>query len=213
MPASFRRVLLGAFAVLPMLGAASFAPAGTALAANAPSAATAQSFIKQSGEKLVGIVNGSGSAQAKAQKLRDLVDNIVAVDKIGRFVIGRYWRVATPQQRTEYMHLFHQTIANSITNQIQAYEGVKFAVKGTKSGPEGEMVDTSVTRPGQAPADVQWVVASVGGQPKIIDVVVAGTSLRITTRSDYSSVINDNGGQVSALLTAMKQQIKRNAAG
>lgn len=213
MPASFRRVLLGAFAVLPMLGAVSIGTAGTASAAAAPSASAAQAFIKQAGTRLVSIVNGPGSTQAKADKLRELVDNIVAVDQVGKFVLGRYWRVATPAQRTEYMHLFHRTLAYSITNQISAYEGVKFVVDGAKSGPEGEMVFTTVSRPNQSPADVQWVVDTVGGQPKIIDVVVAGTSLRITTRSDYSSVINDNGSQVSALLEAMKQQIKRNQSG
>jgi phospholipid transport system substrate-binding protein len=75
------------------------------------------------------------------------------------------------------------------------------------------MVSTTVTRPGQSPADVQWVVDTVGGKPRIVDVVVEGTSLRITERSDYSSVINDNGGQVSALLDAMKKQIARMEAG
>lgn len=208
MAASFRRVLLGAFAVLPMLGAL---PA-TARAA-APDATTARDFIKQSGDQLVSIVNGPGSNQAKSAKLRALVDRIVAVDQIGRFVLGRYWRVATPAQQQEYLHLFHQTLAYNITNQIRAYKGVTFAVDGAKPGPEGQMVATTVTRPGQSPADVQWVVDTVGGAPRIVDVVVEGTSLRITERSDYSSVINDHGGEVSALLDAMKQQISRIAAG
>ena len=44
---------------------------------------------------------------------------------------------------------------------------------------------------------------------RIIDVIVAGTSLRITTRNDYAGVITDNGGQVSALLKAMQGQINK----
>jgi phospholipid transport system substrate-binding protein len=71
------------------------------------------------------------------------------------------------------------------------------------------VVDTTINRPGQAPADVGWAVDEINGQPKIIDVIVAGTSLRITTRNDYGSVITDNGGQVSALLTAMQNQIAK----
>lgn len=213
MTASFRRVLLGAFAVLPMLGAVSTGLAGTARAATAPNPPTAQNFIKQAGDKLVAIVNGPGSSQAKADDLRTLVQHIVAVDQIARFVISRYWQVATPEQRKEYMHLFHQTLAYNITTQIRAYKGITFTVDGTTTGPEGDMVATDISRPGQAPAHVQWVVSTVGGKPKIVDVVVEGTSLRITERSDYASVINDNGGQVSALLKAMKQQLKRMQAG
>jgi phospholipid transport system substrate-binding protein len=69
------------------------------------------------------------------------------------------------------------------------------------------IVDTTITRPNQPPVDVGWAVDQVDGSPKIVDVIVAGTSLRITTRNDYASVITSNGGQVSALLSAMQNQI------
>ena len=52
----------------------------------------------------------------------------------------------------------------------------------------------------------------VDGAPKIVDVIVAGTSLRITERNDYASVVTSNGGQISALLSAMQGQIDRIAA-
>ncbi|MCF3945518.1 ABC transporter substrate-binding protein [Acidiphilium sp. AL] len=207
MAAYFRRVLLGAFALLPALAVT---PAARAAAPSAPSA---QHFIKQSGDKLVSIINGPGSTGQKAADLRNLVNNIVAVDQIGKFVLGRYWRVATPSQRSEYMNLYHQLLAYNITTQIRAYKGVTFTVGRTQTGPQGEMVSTVVTRQGQSPAHVQWVVDEVGGAPKIVDVVVEGTSLRVTERSDYASVINDHGGQVTALLEAMKQQLHKMQAG
>ncbi|HEX7389999.1 MAG TPA: ABC transporter substrate-binding protein [Acidiphilium sp.] len=207
MTAYFRRVLLGAFALLPALAVT---PAAIAAA---PAAPAAKQFIQDSGNKLVSIVNGPGSDSQKATNLRGLVNNIVAVDQIGKFVLGRYWRVATPDQRSEYMGLFHHLLAYNITTQIRAYHGVTFTVGQVQTGPEGEMVNTVVTRPGQTPAHVQWVVDEVGGAPKIVDVVVEGTSLRVTERSDYGSVISDNGGQVSALLEAMKKQLHKMQAG
>ena len=195
-----RRVLLGAFALAPALTAAVPALA-------APSAAEAKQFIAHVGQRMVTIVNGNGSVSQKAADLRKVVDDNVAVDQIGRFVLGRYWRVATPAQRREYLGLFHQLLANNITTQIRAYQGVTFSIEGASGTPEGQGVSTVVARPGEQPAHVEWVVQTVGGQPKIVDVIVEGTSLRVTERSDYSSVITDNGGQVSALLDAMKRQI------
>lgn len=212
MAAYIRRVLLGAFAVMPALAIAPIVAAPSAYAA-APSASAAKTFINDSGQKLVGIINGPGSTSEKSAQLRALVNNIVAVNQIGKFVLGRYWQVATPAQRSEYMQLFHQTLAYNITTQIRAYKGVTFTTGRATPGPEGEMVSTEVSRQGQSPAHVQWVVDDVGGQPKIVDVVVEGTSLRVTERSEYSSVINDHGGQVSALLDAMKQQLARMQAG
>ncbi|MGC9269326.1 MlaC/ttg2D family ABC transporter substrate-binding protein [Acidiphilium sp.] len=212
MAAYFRRVLLGAFAVMPALALSPALTDSVAFAA-APDAAAAKSFIQQSGAKLVAIINGPGSTSQKSADLRALVNDIVAVDQIGKFVLGRYWQVATPSQRTEYLHLFHQTLAYNITTQIRAYKGVTFQTGKVEPGPAGDLVSTVVSRENQSPAHVQWVVDTIDGQPKIVDVVVEGTSLEVTERSEYSSVINDHGGQVSALLDAMKQQLTRMKAG
>ncbi|GAN79745.1 MlaC/ttg2D family ABC transporter substrate-binding protein [Acidocella aminolytica] len=200
----FRRFFLGAVASVPML-----AMMAGAAHAQAMAPAAAKSFIQQSGDKLVAIVNGDGTQRQKATELRDLVNQIVAVDQVGDYVLGRYNHVATPAQKQQFLTLFHQLLSYNITYQIKAYKGVSFTVnKATQQGND-VLVDTTVTAPDKSPADVGWVVEQDKGQPKIIDVIVAGTSLRITTRNDYAGVITDNGGQVSALLSAMQNQITK----
>jgi phospholipid transport system substrate-binding protein len=199
---TFRRSLLGALAALPVLVAAPFAQAQVA-----PDAAKA--FISQSGQQLVNIVNSNASESQKADQLRQLVDQIVAVDQVGNYVLGRYQNVVTPAQHSQYLALFHQLLSYNITYQIKAYVGVTFTVNSASVMGNDTIVDTTITRPGQAPADVGWAVDEIDGSPKIVDVIVAGTSLRITERNDYASVVTSNGGQISALLTAMQSQIDR----
>jgi phospholipid transport system substrate-binding protein len=46
----------------------------------------------------------------------------------------------------------------------------------------------------------------------VVDVIAEGTSLRLTTRSEYSAVISRNGGRISALLDAMRNQVAQLAA-
>jgi phospholipid transport system substrate-binding protein len=195
-----RRLVLGAIATLPCAALAYAQPVPTD---------AAKSFIDQSGQKLVAVVNGSASESQKADQLRQLVDQIVAVDQVGDYVLGRYINVATPAQHAQYLKLFHQLLSYNITYQIKAYEGVTFTVNSAATQGNDTIVDTTVARPGQAPADVGWAVDEVNGQPKIVDVIVAGTSLRVTERNDYASVVTDNGGQISALLNAMQNQIQR----
>jgi phospholipid transport system substrate-binding protein len=201
-----RRFILGAAAAAPLF----LAMAGTARA-DTISPDDAKAFITQSGKQLVGIVNGSTGTQ-RGQQLRQLVNQIVAVDQVGDYVLGRYINVATPQQHQDFQTLFHQLLSYNITYQINAYQGVSFTVNGATQQGNDMVVDTTITAPGKAPADVGWAVDNIGGQPKITDVIVAGTSLRITTRNDYASVIADNGGQVSALLAAMQKQIDKLSA-
>jgi len=200
----YRRFVLGAVASSAVL----LAVANAARAQPVPADA-AKSFIDQSGQKLVAIVNGSGTEPQKADQLRQLVDQIVAVDQVGDYVLGRYINVVTPQQHQQYLALFHQLLSYNITYQIKAYQGVTFTVNGASTMGNDTIVDTTVARPGQNPADVGWAVDEVNGSPKIVDVIVAGTSLRITERNDYASVVTSNGGQISALLTAMQNQIQR----
>ncbi len=200
-----RRFVLGVLASVPLLAALP----GAALALSPDQA---RAFIQQAGDRLVAIVNGPGSQSQKANALRDLVNQVVAVDQVGDYVLGRYINIATPEQKQQFHSLFHQLIAYNITYQIKAYQGVSFTVNGTAPQGNGVVVDTTVTAPDKQPADVGWVVEDVGGQPKIVDVIVAGTSLRITTRNDYAGVINDNGGRFAALLTAMQNQIDKIAA-
>ncbi len=198
-----RRLTLGAAASLALLAAV----AGAAQAQVAPDAAKA--FIQQTGQQLAAVVNGSGSLGQKADQLRQLVDQDVAVDQVGDYVLGRYRSIATPDQHTQFLQLFHQLLAFNITHEISAYQGVTFMVNSAAPMGNDTVVDTTISRPGQQPADVGWAVDEVNGSPKIVDVIVAGTSLRITTRNDYDSVIVNNGGQVSALLNAMQSQLQR----
>ena len=74
---------------------------------------------------------------------------------------------------------------------------------------EDVLVTTSVERPGTPAFNLDWRVADVNGQPRVVDLVAEGTSLRLTQRSEYSAVVQRGGNQVSALLTAMRGQLQQ----
>jgi phospholipid transport system substrate-binding protein len=200
----FRRFILGAVAALPLLGLMAGAAHAQTISPDA-----AKAFIQQSGQQLQSIINGSAPQAQKADQLRQLVNRIVAVDQVGDYVLGRYLNVMTPQQHAKFQQLFHQLLSYNITYQIRAYQGVSFTVNSAAQQGNDMVVNTTVASPGKEPAEVGWAVDEIDGSPKIVDVIVAGTSLRITTRNDYSGVITDHGGQVTALLDAMQGQITR----
>ncbi|MGH7044427.1 MAG: MlaC/ttg2D family ABC transporter substrate-binding protein [Acetobacteraceae bacterium] len=181
--------------------------ARTARAQSAADTAAATSFIRATGQKLVNAINGTGSAEAKSKALTGIVDRDVDVDGIARFCLGRFWRVATPAERTQYQQLFHHVLVLNVTAKIGDYRGVTVAVGRAVPRAEGVMVATTVTRPGKAPAEVDWLVKQIGGTPKIIDVVAEGTSLRVTQRSDYASFMSRHNDNVAALITALRAQV------
>jgi phospholipid transport system substrate-binding protein len=167
----------------------------------------ADAFIQDFGTKLVAVVNGDGSLEQKQDALRPLIERAVDVDTIAHFCLGRFANTATPEQIAEYTKLFHHVLIDNITSKIGEFRGVTFKMGDTTMKGNDALVGTIVTRPNQAPTDVRWVVTTIGGSPRIIDVIAEGTSLRLTQRSDYSSFMSHHGNEVDGLIKAMRQQV------
>jgi phospholipid transport system substrate-binding protein len=197
-----RTVLLTSLAAAAVAGVL---PAG----AQTPDQASA--FIDQIGKQLVAVINGETPPAQQHAQLQQIIDKAVATDSVARFCLGRYWRVATPAQQQDYLALFHRVLVTNITGKLGEYKGVTFVLGRAVPGEGGVTVATIITRPGQPPSNVGWVVSNVDGAPRIIDVIAEGTSLRITQRSDYASYIERNGQNVQALLDALRKQT--NASG
>jgi phospholipid transport system substrate-binding protein len=177
----------------------------TALAQGATGKASA--FIQNIGDQLVGVVNGPESEREKRTRLTGIIDNAVDVDGVARFCLGRYWRTASPEQQRRYMNLFHQVLVNNITAKIGEYRGVHFQMGRTQQRDDDAVVSTVVERPNNPPTNVDWIVTNPGANPKIVDVVAEGTSLRLTQRQDYASYLSHNNNSIDALLDAMRQQV------
>ena len=174
----------------------------------AQSTADATAFINRLGASMLAVVNGPGTAAEKKKKLAPIIEAAVDVDGIARFSLGRFWRTATPEQQVTYSRLFHDVLLNNIGGKIGEFQGVTYTMTSTTQKEGDIAVGMIITRPNQAPNNVQWVVNAVGGSWKVVDVIAEGTSLRLTQRQDYAAYLTRNGNNVDALITAMKQQLQ-----
>jgi phospholipid transport system substrate-binding protein len=170
----------------------------------------ATAFIKLTGEKLVAAINAVGSIEERRVVVGTIIDSDVDVNAVARFCLGRFWRTATPAQQQQYLGLFRNMLTANIAIKLGDYRGVRFTVGGVQDREEGEIVSTVVARPNNAPTNIQWVVANATTDPKIVDVIAEGTSLRLTQRDDYASFLSQHGNNVDALLGAIRQQVSQN---
>ncbi|MCX8133097.1 MAG: ABC transporter substrate-binding protein [Roseococcus sp.] len=187
-------------------------------AALAPLAARAQAmdpqraaaFIQSTGEELVAVLNSSAPLAERRDQVAAILRRAVDIEGTGRFILGRWWRVATPAEQQEYLRLFEESLIRNLASRFGEFQGVRFSLGRSQARTEEDvLVTTLVERPNTAPLVLDWRVAEVNGQPRIVDLVAEGSSLRLTQRSEYSSVIQRNGNQVSALLAAMRAQNER----
>lgn len=183
-------------------GAAGLVPTARAQQATAEAVA----FVDKTGKELLAVVNGPGSTQEKAAAATQIIDRAVDVDGVARFCLGRFWRTATPEQQRQYVQSFHHVLEVSITSKMGDYQGVTFTLGRAQPRDDVVAVATTVFRPGNPPANVEWLVRMTGGSPKVVDVMAEGTSLRLTQRDDYDSFLSRNNNSIQALIDAMRRQ-------
>jgi len=203
-----RREFLAAIAVVAA-APSGIAPTGAAAQGRGSSVPEAETLIGGLAQRGITDLTGQETAQAeRARRFRTMLTQNFDVPTIARFVLGRYWRVATEPERREYMSLFADMLVAIYAGRFAEYQGEQMRVTGSRTSTEGDiLVASDLVRPGQnAPAKVDWILRRDGSGFKIVDVRVEGVSLAITQRDEFASIIQRGGGQVSALLQTMRQR-------
>lgn len=151
------------------------------------------------------------SREERIKRFRVLLHQHFDVKTIGRWVLGRHWTSATPAERDEYMALFEDLIVLTYVDRFTEYSGEKLAVtKSENLGNNESVVASRIFRTsGDPPIRVDWRLRFRDGQFRIIDVTVEGISMGMTQRSEFASVIIQNGGTIEGLLARLREKRKQ----
>ncbi len=184
-----------------------------ALPARAEEVADAQAFVRTLADKAISQLTSPTMSQAeREQGFRALLKEHFDVPAIGRSALGRYWRVATPEEQTEYMGLFEDLIVSTYAQRFRDYGGENLDILGA-SKPAGSednavVVQSQISRNVAKPIRLDWRVAQASTDPSIVDIVIEGVSMMQTQRSEFTSVIVRNGNKVSGLITELRAKTK-----
>jgi len=171
----------------------------------------ASMFIQElSQSALSALIDPDASREVRVERFRTLFKDRFAVRSIGKFVLGRNWRKASNDERKEYLRLFEDLMVVSYVDQFQRYTGSGLKVLKTRlEKGNAATVFSEINRPKSTQKiGVIWRVGHKNSIYKILDVIVAGTSMSNTLRHDFASIINRNGGQVSALIKELSVKTK-----
>jgi phospholipid transport system substrate-binding protein len=174
-----------------------------------PRGAAAQdpnALISNLGTQAIQVMGPSTPSAQRLARFRELLRDNFDVAGIGQFVLGRYWRTATPQEQQDFLKLFQEYVAQAYSARLSEYAGEPFKVIGNRPNGDEMIVSSQVIRNGSSPIQIDWYVANQGGKSKITDVYVAGVSMRVTQRDEFASVIQHDGGKVEGLLTRLRQK-------
>lgn len=172
----------------------------------------AQEFVeKVTSDGIEQIINANVSQAEKDKRFEKLFNSALDLDFIGKFVLGRNWRTATPAQRKAFIQVYRELNVKTWSKRFDEFKGKAFVFTGTTpSSSAGQVyVDSTVNMGEGEPAKVKWRVRQEGKSFKIVDIVIENVSLAITARNEYSGFIKNNPGGVDALIKDLQNKVKQ----
>ncbi len=169
---------------------------------------TPESFITDMGEQAVSFLGDETlSREEKEAKFRDLLTAHFDTRTIGRFVMGMNWRRLSDAQKKDYMKLFNDAIIRVYSARFSDYTGQEFVIERVTATSEHDSLVHSYISPraGQK-IPVTWRVRTRDGQHRIIDVAIENISLALSTKSEFASIIQRNGGDPAVILDYIRKR-------
>ena len=167
-----------------------------------------ESFIRDTAERVFASYSGSDTDEQRTELFRELLTGSFDLKTIARFTLGRYWRVATADQRREYRRLFEDFLVLAYANRFRDLSGVKLRVASVLTINKRDKLVRSEVDPGggRPPIRIDWRVRETKQGLRIVDVIVDGISMGVTQRDQFAAAIRSAGGKVDGLLAMLRDK-------
>lgn len=171
-----------------------------------PVGATAQAplgpeeLVKDTSEKMLATLKADREEiNAHPERLYELVADIVLphfdFERMARWVLGKYWRRATPEQQAAFTREFRTLLVRTYgtalfdyNDQTISYLPVRLAENADKVS-----VKTEVEQAGGPSIPIGYSLFLANGEWKVYDVTVDGVSLVTNYRSSFAATIKSSG--------------------
>ncbi len=197
------------------LAGIAIAAAGPAAAQGAPPAATVQNADIEAAVAFARELTGKAtvaltSSKPKSEQLADfqkVLGEGLALDVIGKFMIGQTRKSMTPGQLSRYDAAFPPYLTKLYADQFAGIVGRPLELIDAKALGRDVIVRTRFNRKEGAPINVDWRVRALkSGERKAVDIIVSGVSIMLVKREEFSAFVAQSG--VDELIARIEKEGK-----
>ncbi len=177
-------------------------------ASAAASVEQARVFVTDLSDTTLGIIkNSSVSSAEKEQQLTALFKKTIDTEWIGKFALGRYIRTLTPEQKERYRTLYTEFLILNYVPNFRDYTGQTLNISSISEPAENNyLVQTAIVNPDGGTIRVDYRLRQKGNDFVIYDIIAEGVSLITTQRSEFGSILAQQG--VDGLLNKLEARVK-----
>ena len=171
--------------------------------------AEAKKFADTKGRELL-LIFQDDNLEKRYEQLDEMLKKHIDIDYVSKFVVGKYWRVMTPDQRKEYRGIFERySLAFYKTLPLEYAKNFIYEVKSATADNDNKFVNvmvnliiTSIENPQEIL--LTFRLHKVDNEIKVVDVKVAESSLLLSYRGKFYEQIAQNDGEIDWFLEDLK---------
>lgn len=170
-----------------------------------PAVSEAVDFTRELTDRANFAFTSTSDESAQLHNFQDVLSEGLALDFLGRFMLGSHRNSLTDDQQSRYSSIFPDYITRLYAEQFRDIAGRDLDIINATPFKRGDViVRTQFLRDSGQAVNVDWRTRKLrNGNHRMIDIVVSGVSIMTVKREEFSSFISNNS--VDALITRLEE--------
>lgn len=159
-----------------------------------------QAFASNMTKQVVGIFHDVKQNESQKRAALSVVfQEAVDTDWIGKFVLGRFWKTATPAEQSEYLKDYRAYLTQNYISKFNDEDGMSvddIVLASLTPENAGQFeARTLIKRKNEEDVKVDYLLDDTRGKCQVHDIRVEGVSLLVNERSEFAALANSSGVQ------------------
>jgi phospholipid transport system substrate-binding protein len=150
-------------------------------------------LVKSSVSRVLALAQSSPAgitgSEDRRTGIRRVAHNLFAFNEMARRVVGQHSKDCLPQEQDEFARLFAEVFTQAYVTAVERYSGEDVAFLGEEVTGASALVRSLVTTTTGSRIPIEYQLLERGSRWAVYDIVLDGTSLVSTYRSQFKSSI------------------------
>jgi phospholipid transport system substrate-binding protein len=173
-----------------------------------------EELVRQTTDRMLALLNKNRSAiETDRSTLYGFVDEVVLphfdFNRMAQWVLGKYWRTASPEQRQSFVEQFRNLLVRTYGTLLLDYSGQTIDYLPARAAGDGDTVNirTLINDKSGTKVQVDYALYRRDAGWKVYDVRVNGISLVSNYRNTFGSKVRQDG--IDSLIDDLAQRNKQ----
>jgi phospholipid transport system substrate-binding protein len=164
-------------------------------------------FIQSTVNRASQVLSENISKEEKINKLKNIAKETVDIRGVGFYSLGSIRKSLNDDQLKTYSNLFEMYFLKSFSSRLAEYTNPEIEVQGKEILNKNYTIVNSILISTEERPEVKidWRVFTQNpNNPLIRDLIIEGLSLARTQKEEFSSILNSNDDDISALFKSLE---------